>query len=237
LKVCHLTDPGTKKEVNEDSLYADEGLGLFIVADGMSGHNAGGVASTLAVDAIAQAVRKGLQANRDTVELLREAIAAANKSIFEKSHAKPEWADMGTTVVAALASGRDLVIGHVGDSRAYLIGDGEIKQLTEDHTFVAEWVKEGHITKHQARSHPQRHGLTAALGVADEVEIDVAIWAWDGKHCLLLCSDGLTEMLRDKEILEIVESSEDHQAVCRNLISAAQEKGARDNVSVVLVCK
>ncbi|MGA8833262.1 MAG: SpoIIE family protein phosphatase, partial [Desulfomonilaceae bacterium] len=130
----------------------------------------------------------------------------------------------------------DLVIGHVGDSRAYSIGKGRMKQLTQDHTFVAEWLREGRITREQARRHHQRHGLTEALGVMKDVEPEITIWPWAGHQCLLLCSDGLTEMIEDEEILTIIESAGNPQQACANLAAEANQKGGRDNITVILVC-
>jgi len=236
VKVCYLTDRGPQKDVNEDCLLVDKSLGLYILADGMGGHNAGEVASRLAVDVIAWEVWKGLQTDTKEERLLREAIEVANRTVLEKSLINPAWEEMGTTVVAALISGEDLFISHVGNSRAYLIGDGEIEQIAQDHTFVAEWLKEGRITSHQARTHPQRHGLTEVVGVTDDVESDVAVLPWDGEKCLLLCSDGLTDMLEDQEILEIVESQDDPALACQKLVDAANKRGGKDNVSVILVC-
>jgi protein phosphatase len=143
---------------------------------------------------------------------------------------------MGTTLVLALFTDDKVVTAHVGDSRAYWIRKGEIMQLTQDHTFVAEWLREGLITKEEARTHGQRHGLIEALGVADEVESEVAVWPREQEGCLLLCSDGLTDMLEDEEILAIVESSSDPDTACSELVDAANSKGGLDNITVILVC-
>ena len=213
-----------------------EDIGLFIVADGMGGHNAGEVASKIAVDVTAEVVGAGLQAGKEVEKVFREALANANRSIFEKASVNPAWSDMGTTLLMALTTDHKVVIGHIGDSRAYLIGKGKIEQLTEDHTFVFEWLKQGLITREQARSHQARHGLTEVLGVTDEVEVDVAVWPWEKKACLLLCSDGLTDMIEDEEILAIVESASDPQEACNQLVTAANREGGEDNITVILVC-
>jgi PPM family protein phosphatase len=236
LKVGYLTDPGKRRSSNEDCLHIDENLGLFIVADGMGGHNAGEVASKIAVEVTAEYVGAGLGAGTQVEEVLRGALASANRSILEKASSNPAWSDMGTTLLMALAADHKVIIGHVGDSRAYLIGKGKIEQITEDHTFVYEWLKQGLITKEEARSHSARHGLTEVLGVNDEVEMDVTVWPWEGDLCMLLCSDGLTDMLDDKEILSIIESASDAQHACDNLVTAANDKGGEDNITVILVC-
>jgi PPM family protein phosphatase len=236
VKICYLTDPGRHRPINEDSLHVDENLGLFVIADGMGGHNAGEVASKIAVEVTAKSVREGLQGGTEADRVVLEAIADANTSIYERSLNNPAWEEMGTTLLMALIINHQMVIGHVGDSRAYLIKLGKIRQLTNDHTFVFEWLKEGLITKEQARTHHQRHGLTEAVGVSDNVESEVSVWPWEDNSCLLLCSDGLTDVLDDEEILKIVETSSAAQPACEALMSAAREKGAEDDISVILAC-
>jgi serine/threonine protein phosphatase PrpC len=236
LKVAYLTDRGKHRPSNEDSLYVDEDAGLFILADGMGGHNAGEVASKLAVEATAQFVQKGLRAGKEVEEVVRDAFASANKSIFQKALNNPAWEEMGTTLLMAFTIDHQVIIGHVGDSRAYLISKGNIERFTEDDTFVYEWLKEGLITKEEARSHHARHGLTEALGVTDEVEVHLAIWPWEREACLLLSSDGLTDMIEDEEIIAIVESASDPQQACNKLVIAANREGGEDNITVILVC-
>ncbi|MGP8283325.1 MAG: Stp1/IreP family PP2C-type Ser/Thr phosphatase [Desulfomonilaceae bacterium] len=235
-KVGHLTDPGRQRRLNEDSFYVNEDIGLFIVADGMGGHNAGEVASSIAITVVSSVIEGGLDSAKDPVELVRQGISSANETILEKSLNNTAWSEMGTTLLVALFVDHDLVIGHVGDSRAYSIGKGRMKQLTQDHTFVAEWLREGRITREQARRHHQRHGLTEALGVMKDVEPEITIWPWAGHQCLLLCSDGLTEMIEDEEILTIIESAGNPQQACANLAAEANQKGGRDNITVILVC-
>ena len=236
MNIGHRTDPRMHGSTNEDSLYVDRDLGVFIIADGMGGHNAGEVASRIAVEVAAQSAREGLAGGKEAEQVVRDAIADANRSIFAKSLNNPAWEEMGTTFVMALMIDNQVTIGHVGDSRAYLIREGAIRQLTDDHTFVFEWLKQGLITKEQARRHHQRHGLTDALGVADEVEPEVSVWVWEADACLLLCSDGLTDTLEDNEILTIVETASGPQQACSILVRAATEKGRKDDISVILVC-
>lgn len=237
-KVGYLTDPGRKRSLNEDNFYVNNDLGLFMVADGMGGHNAGEVASSVAIRVVSAIIEEGLVVAKDPVELVEQAMSRANATILEKSLNNSAWSEMGTTLLAAVFGGHGLVIGHVGDSRAYSIGEGQIKQLTQDHTFVAEWLKEGLITKEQARIHRQRHGLTETLGVTKEVGAEINVWTWEkSSKCLLLCSDGLTEMIEDEEILAIVSSSDNPQEACGNLVAAANQKGGLDNITVILVCQ
>ena len=236
MKVGYLTDPGDQRAINEDSLHVDEDLGLFILADGMGGHNAGEVASKMAVEVTAKSIKEGLNTGKEIERVFREAMFEANRSIFEKSLNNPAWSEMGTTLLTVYTRDHNVVVGHVGDSRAYLIRRGKIDQLTEDHTFVAEWLKEGSITREEAGSHHARHGLTEVLGVTDDVEADVGVWPWERNACLLLCSDGLTDILEDDEILDIVESASEPQQACDNLITVANRKGADDDITVILIC-
>lgn len=237
LRVGFKSRKGCKRRNNEDAFFVDENLGLFIVADGMGGHNAGQVASRIAVENISDVVGEQLSSGIDPVTITNHAITAANHAILDTAAWLPEWANMGTTVVIALIKDHRLTISHVGDSRAYLIRNGDIAQLTEDHSFVAESLKQGFITAEEARTHQSRHGLTMALGVEDEVEPETTELLWGGETCILLCSDGLTEVLDDAEILEIIQVAESPQAVCDTLVERATQKGNEDDVTVILVCE
>ncbi len=235
LKVGFRSLQGRSRKNNEDAYCVDEDLGLFIVSDGMGGHNAGQVASRIAVEEISDTIRELLALGKAPVATIDAAITKANRSILNSAAWIPEWADMGTTVVIALIKDHRLAISHVGDSRAYLIRNGDIVQLTEDHSFVAESLKQGFITAEEARNHQSRHGLTMALGVEDEVEPEISELPWDRETCVLLCSDGLTDVLEDSEILRIVQEAENPQAVCDTLVERAAQKGNNDDVTVVLV--
>lgn len=215
----------------------DENLGLFIVADGMGGHNAGQVASRIAVEKIFDTIHEQLGSGREAGAAIDLAIAQANLAILDSAAWLPEWADMGTTVVIALIKDHRAIISHVGDSRAYLIRNGNVVQLTEDHSFVAESLKQGFITSEQARTHQSRHGLTMALGIEDEVAPETTELSWDRGTCILLCSDGLTDVLDDSEIVGIIQVAENPQAVCDSLVERASQKGNKDDVTVVLVCE
>jgi PPM family protein phosphatase len=229
------TDRGLKRERNEDHVLADPRLGLFIVADGMGGHAAGELASSIAVAEIASHIRTHLGRSKVASVVVAEAIVHANGEIMRNGLPRTDGTDMGSTVVLGLIRENRLIISHVGDSRAYLITDGAMTQLTHDHSFVADWVRDGRISIQEARSHPSRHGLYSALGVDDEVEFETSEWPWDSYSCLLLCSDGLTEMLTDDRIAAIVNSADSPQDACERLVEEANIMGGADNISVIVV--
>lgn len=222
------------RESNEDSLFADERLRLFIVADGMGGHLAGEVASALAVEEVSRIVHTGLELGREAETLLRESLLVAHESILNLARSSDSMCDMGTTIVAGLLINGKLVVGHVGDSRAYEIEDGRIKQLTHDHSFIADWIREGLITRLEARTHGARHGLTMALGVDDDVDPEIQLLPWHEKSCLLLCTDGLTDLVDDEELLSVVNNASSLHEACRELVARANQRGGEDNITVVL---
>jgi PPM family protein phosphatase len=228
---------GFSRKNNEDAYLVDANLGLFIVADGMGGHNAGQVASRMAVEEISGTIREQLTSGQDPVVVIGDAIKKANRAILDSAAWLPEWTDMGTTVVISLIRDHRTTISHVGDSRAYLIRNGDIVQLTEDHSFVAESLKQGFITPEEARTHQSRHGLTMALGIEEELELETTEAPWDSEACILLCSDGLTDVLDDSEILEIIRTTKNPQAGCDALMERANQKRNKDDVTVVLVCE
>lgn len=235
MTVAYETHCGTKHPANQDSLLSDPSIGLFVVADGMSGHSAGEIASSQAVKIIARHIRAHISEDSDVGELLKQAVLAAHKEVFALSRQKLEWNEMGTTVVLALVRDDRLWIAHVGDSRAYLIADGTITQLTHDHTFVADWLAEGTITPEEAKIHPARHGLYMAVGIDDDIEPDVSVRPWAPEYRVLLCTDGLTDLLEDTELLETVQRAHDGQEACRQLVSKAIAGGEKDDVTVLLV--
>jgi serine/threonine protein phosphatase PrpC len=235
LKVGFKTDLGRSRALNEDNLLVDLELGLFVVADGLGGHDAGELASSIAVAEIASHVREQISQGEETRRVVEQAIIKANAEIRKSGPTGLDEAEMGSTVVLALLRGNRALISHVGDSRAYMITNGAMKQLTHDHTFVADWVRQGSITVEEARTHESRHGLYAALGVEDGIEPETAEWPWDPDSCLLLCSDGLTDMLTDDGIAAIVNGSASPQQACDLLVEAANEMGGTDNISVIIV--
>jgi PPM family protein phosphatase len=235
VEVGFKTDLGRNRALNEDNLLVDAELGLFIVADGLGGHGAGELASSIAVMEISNHIRNQIVQGQETNVVIDEAIIKANAEIRKSGLDNIDYAEMGTTVVLALLSGNRALISHVGDSRAYMITNGAMKQLTNDHTFVADWLREGSITVEEARTHDARHGLYAALGVEDGIEPETAEWPWDNCSSLLLCSDGLTEMVPEDQIEAIVNCSDTPQQACDLLVEAANEMGGTDNISVIIV--
>ena len=179
MQVGYKTDLGLSREQNEDNLLVDAELGLFIVADGMGGHEAGELASSIVVVEIANHIRTEIGQSKEASVVLAEAIVKANAEIIRRTPTHTGGVEMGSTLVLALVRANQVLISHVGDSRAYMIADGVMKRLTHDHTFVADWVREGRITPEEARTHKARHGLYAALGVEDEIEFETAEWPWD----------------------------------------------------------
>jgi len=236
LRVGFRTHPGLVRESNEDSLFVDANLGIFMVADGMGGHNAGEIASSLAVRSLSRFVVEALGKGKDAFLVLREAFVAVDAAILDISQSRASWSDMGTTAVIAIVDldSEQVIVGHVGDSRAYIIGESGIKRLTEDHSFVAQWVSEGIISPEEARTHPARHGIFMALGVGDELQPSISAWPFAVGDRLLLCSDGLTDMLWDEEICDIILEASSAQDACDNLVSLALDRGGVDNVTVVV---
>jgi protein phosphatase len=239
-----LTDKGLSRTNNEDSFYIDKDLGLFIVADGMGGHSAGEVASRMAVEALSGDIRKSRSGGQpligasgagrsDASNRLVSGIKLANQVVCEAAKNNSSWQGMGTTIVAALADGDKLSIAHVGDSRAYLVRSGTISQLTDDHSVVAEQVRKGLISKEEAAGSGIRNIITRALGNDDALEVDVTdIDLMDGDR-LLLCSDGLSTMVADEEVLMIMASDDLPESVCTRLVDEANNNGGRDNITVV----
>jgi protein phosphatase len=225
-RVGARTDVGRVREGNEDS-YMVHGH-LFAVADGMGGHQGGEVASRLALETLkrlAERPKAGL------AEVVRE----ANRAVFRKAAQDPGLAGMGTTLTAALAGDDGLYLAHVGDSRAYLVRDGRLRQLTKDHTVVQRLVDEGRLSQIEAGMHPQRSILTNAIGVDEEIRVDEETLTVRPGDRLLLCSDGLTGMIDDDRIVEILGANDDPQAACDALVDAANEAGGQDNVTAVIV--
>ncbi len=243
-----ITDVGRKREANEDCFVVVPEDHLFVVADGMGGHAAGEVASKLAVAAFAEfiaATRKdaeitwpyeydptmSVEGNR-----IRTAIRVANQKILDTISRRKELEGMGTTLVAALVSDARVCLGHVGDSRAYLIRDGAIAQLTSDHSWVNEQVKLGFLSKSDASRHPFRNVVTRALGSRDDVSVDLYEQTLRTGDFLVLCSDGLNTMLDDEIISRTVSAGGgDVAGPARALVEMANERGGDDNVTVIIV--
>ncbi len=229
------TDVGLRRSVNEDRYALAPDLGLYLVADGMGGHTAGQVASQLAAEATLRAIDTLQGGQLSLSEKLRHAIACANREIYVQAEARSELAGMGTTLVAILAAQERLALAHVGDSRAYLIRQGRIRLLTDDHSVVGEMLRRREISEDAAREHPHRHVLTRALGVRRAVEPDLAELTPAEGDIFVMCTDGLTGHLRDQEIAERISLGADLQEICDALVTTANERGGEDNTTVVLV--
>jgi PPM family protein phosphatase len=228
------TDVGRTRSGNEDSYFC--GRTVFAVADGLGGHQGGEVASAAAVEPLADLDGRDFATPAEAAEALAGAIAEANSAILERAAADPSLWGMGTTVTAAAVAGDLLQLAHVGDSRAYLLRDGTLDQRTTDHTVVGELVRRGRLTPAQAAIHPERSILTRAVGLDPRIPVDAPdpIDLQPGDQ-VLLCSDGLTEAVRDPQITEILSTSPDGNAACTALIDAANNAGGPDNITVVLL--
>src|SRR3984885_9660240 len=222
------TDTGRQRRDNEDSAYAH--APVFVVADGMGGAQAGEVASRLAIEAF----ERGLPDNGSPEERLAALVHEANHQIYERSRADRQRAGMGTTLTAAYVDDAHVAIAHVGDSRAYLFRDGTLQRLTQDHSLVDELVRRGKLTEEQAAEHPQRSIITRALGPEPDVEVDAWTYPVRAGDVVLLCSDGLTSMISEESVREILAAHSNLDAAADALINEANEAGGRDNITVVL---
>ena len=224
------SDVGRVREANEDSyLIADP---LFVVADGMGGHIAGDVASSTAVKVIQDESGDASSENPGT---LTKIISDANATIWDKAQSDPALRGMGTTCTLVLVDEDRVHIAHVGDSRAYRLRDGQLEQLTEDHTLVGRMVQEGRLSREEAQHHPQRSIITRALGVDEDVQVDLETVELSEGDRLLLCSDGLSSMVEDDSIESVLASESDPQGAADRLIDAANEAGGDDNITVVVI--
>jgi serine/threonine protein phosphatase PrpC len=230
LRVGARSDVGRVREGNEDSYMVDEPL--YAVADGMGGHQGGEVASKLALEILG---RLTLEDSGDTAPNLADAVREANRAVLDKASTDPGLHGMGTTLTALVAGGNRVFLAHVGDSRAYLLRDGRMEQLTEDHTVVEGLVQEGRLTRQEAEIHPQRSILTRALGVDGDVEVDERSQEVREGDRILLCSDGLTGMVPEQEIERVLAELEDPQRAADVLVDAANDAGGQDNITAVVL--
>jgi len=235
LRSAASTHVGMRRQANEDRYAIVPELGLYLVADGMGGHKAGQVASHLAAEGAIRAIDALQGASVSLAERLRHAVACANREIFTAAQAKPELSGMGTTFVGMLFGGERLALAHVGDSRAYLLRQGRLRGLTDDHSIVGELLRRHEISEEDAAQHPHRHVLTRALGVRPRTEPDLAEMTPQEGDVFILCSDGLTGHVDDEEIAERVASEDDLEVAGQGLVDAANRAGGQDNITVLLV--
>ncbi|MFR8548303.1 MAG: Stp1/IreP family PP2C-type Ser/Thr phosphatase [Lachnospiraceae bacterium] len=236
MKAYSITDIGKRRSSNQDFVYASEQpvgnlTNLMIVADGMGGHNAGDLASRYTVESMVAYIERSEE--KRPIPLLSMAIHYANDLVMEKAKTDKALEGMGTTVVAATIQDGYLYVANVGDSRLYLI-DQEIEQITRDHSLVEEMIRIGELQRQDARSHPDRNVITRAIGVNSPVKIDFFDMKLEEGDRILLCSDGLTNMVDDDEILHIVKKCASPQEAAQRLVTEANKNGGKDNVSVVL---
>jgi PPM family protein phosphatase len=222
------SDVGRMRNDNQDSYLAEEPV--FAVADGVGGHLGGDVASATAVKVIQEATQTGVQPGE-----LRDLLRKVNSAIWEKSQSAPHLRGMGTTCTLALLEDGSAYLAHVGDSRAYLFRSGELKQITEDHNLVGKMVSEGRLTREEAAHHPQRNIITRALGLDPDVDVDLLTQELREGDRLVLCSDGLSSMIEDRTLQEVLSHEGDPQVAADRLVDAANHAGGEDNITVVLV--
>ena len=246
LEAAGRTDVGCVRKHNEDNLLVDPELGLFVVADGLGGHAAGEVASQIVVDRVREFIAETIEKDRTwpleyDVNMnfdgnrLKVALLLSDQAIVDDIKTNPERETMGSTVVAALVHDQRVTLAHVGDSRAYLLGREDIKQVTRDHSWVADQVAIGVLTAAEARVHPFRNVITQALGNGGELDIAIQEFELGKTERLLLCSDGLSGMVNDLDILGLVNSADTIQDAVEKLIEKARENGGEDNITAVLV--
>jgi protein phosphatase len=227
-RVAAVTDPGRTRRHNEDAYVIDPPL--FAIADGMGGAQAGEVASRLATAALKEGGADGGGGESRIADLIQQ----ANRRVYDRSSSDPNTSGMGTTITVALVEDDRVAFGHVGDSRAYLIRDAQMEQLTEDHSLVNELLKTGKLSREEAETHPQRSVITRALGTDPDVDVDTFSVRAESGDLFLLCSDGLTDMVSEDSILDVVERNRDDiEGALRALVKAANRGGGQDNITVV----
>ena len=241
VRIGAYTDTGKTRKINEDSFFisnfADDLNILYcIIADGMGGHNAGELASKIAIEQISEHIRKTYDKelnHNEVIALLQQSINVANRAIYTKALETDDYFGMGTTAVIGLVHRGDVFIAHVGDSRAYIIRDNNMYQITTDHSMVQELVSNGTITREQADCHPQKNVITRALGDKSDVKADIYIHTYEKNDIILICTDGLTNMLRDSEILAEMNGCGNLQAAVEKLVQLSNDRGGLDNITVV----
>ena len=242
MRIAAKTDVGKVRPNNQDSYAAGEfqnGVTWVVVCDGMGGYRGGNIASSAAVKTISERITNSYRENMTSSSiknLLVTSITNANFEIFDMAKANDELKGMGTTVVAALITKKAAYIAHAGDSRAYLIADGELRQVTKDHSVVQELVDSGEITREQAMDHPQKNLITRALGVEEILKVDFTVEDIKGDETLLICTDGLTNEVTEDEILRVL-SEKPFEEVADVLVDMANENGGNDNITAVAITR
>lgn len=243
-----MTDVGSTREHNEDDFYLSEGEeALCVVADGMGGHRSGEVASAMAIKAIVEFYRESsvgengedLLAEGDREMTLDEyrlarAVRTANRAVYQAASESELYKGMGTTIVSGFFTEDGVYLAHIGDSRAYRFRDGKLTQQTEDHSLANEYVRMGILSADDVEHFPYKNVITRACGLTDEVEVDISYKGVESGDLFLLCTDGLTDMVRDTEIVEAIEATDDLEELARDLIDRANANGGADNITLIL---
>lgn len=244
ISVARLTDVGLQREHNEDAVASDLSIGLLVLADGMGGYNAGEVASEIAVLTLTAELTEAMRDKSliklmpgllPEAQMLMRAVDRANATIYQISQDQPQCAGMGTTLVVGIFADNKLIVGHIGDSRLYRLRQGSLVQITEDHSLLQEQLNAGLITPQQAKVSINKNLVTRALGIDPQVELEMQEFDVEINDLYLLCSDGLTDLVEDAVIAEILTGADgDIEYAAARLVQAANEQGGKDNISVVI---
>ncbi|MDB5038364.1 MAG: Protein phosphatase [Bacteriovoracaceae bacterium] len=234
VRSCAISDVGRKRQKNEDSYLINDELSLFVVADGMGGHAGGEYASRIAITTIEEKFKQNQSSPAPLEETVSKAIQEASTKIIAKAEEDRALKGMGTTVVCLHLDGKRAILGHVGDSRAYLFRDGVLEQLTEDHSLVNEQVKTGLITAEEAKTHQFKNIITRSVGVTSDVEVDVVIKKLKIGDSFLICSDGLSNLVEAKEMEKELRERETVLAA-KSMVDLANKRGGDDNITLLLV--
>ncbi len=234
LRLGCVTDVGKVRDINQDCFAIDLERGLVMVADGMGGHLAGEKAAQSAVEVVSALLSEQDPRQGDVQANIQRAVQEANRQIVQASMSDASMRGMGTTATVAIVDGEHVFLGHVGDSRAYLVRDGIIEQITEDHSVVAQLLKAGAITAQEAAHHPYRNVITRCLGMQLDVEADTGAVPWKAGDRLVLCTDGLSGLVSDEEIARMACEDEEPQDACQKMLDLAMSRGGYDNITVVM---
>lgn len=242
MKVFTRTDIGKTRSMNQDSFFVSEnkknGLNLYILADGMGGYKGGEIASKVAITAVSKYITEKFETiskdKQSILDLIEDAIEFANSAIYEESEQDEELQDMGTTLEVVLIYKGKIYMGHIGDSRVYRIRKNKMKKITTDHSYVEKLIQDGEITREESYNHPKKNLLIKALGTDEDVEPDLIYTVLNPSDIIIMCSDGLTNMLREEEILDIVKENTDEK-ITEILVDKANEAGGRDNITVIVI--
>ena len=241
MQIFAKTDIGQERKINEDYYFISEAnskIKLYIIADGMGGYNAGEVASKMATESVKEYIYKHFEKSKESresiVDMLNEAIKYANETVYKKSKSEKDLEGMGTTLDVCLIYNSKVYIAHIGDSRVYRIRKDFLRRITKDHSYVQTLIEDGKITKEEAYNHPKRNMLTKALGCMEEVEPDIYVKTFLKGDILIMTTDGLTNMVRENEMYEIIKEGTAKVATER-LVSKANENGGYDNITVIII--